>query len=243
MTSADTVSRLRGSGPRISVGILTANLGTLDDELRLLERAGVEIVHTDVMDGVFCPMLTIGPPIVAAQRTRLLKDVHLMIEEPLTKVGAFVAAGADMITFQVESARNPHRVLQELGDVANVNDPGRGVIRGAAVSPGTPLEVLEPLLGDLEYVLLLAINPGWSGQKFHPATEARLARVRAMIAAGGHQVLVGIDGGITKANIAHVADLRPDVIVTGSAVFDGRAAEENARFMLSQLESGGRTPD
>ena len=86
------------------------------------------------MDGVFCPMLTVGAPFVAAQRTSLLKDVHLMIDEPLEKVGAFVKAGADMITFQVESAANPHRVLQVLGDAANANDPSRGILRGTATA-------------------------------------------------------------------------------------------------------------
>jgi ribulose-phosphate 3-epimerase len=236
MSTADVRSILRAEGPHISVGILTARLGALDEELALLERAGARLVHTDVMDGVFCPMFTVGPPFVAAQRTRLVKDVHLMIQDPLEKVAAFVAAGADMITFQVESAANPLRVLQVLGDAANANDPSQGIVRGVALSPGTPLEALEPLLDDLEFVLLLAINPGWGGQRYRPGTAGRLARVRSMVAAHGRPVVVGIDGGITKANIAEVAGLRPDVVVAGSSIFDGTpAVEANARFMLSQL--------
>ena len=236
MTAEATVARLLGDAPQLSVGILTADLGRLDDELRRLEAAGMVMVHTDVMDGVFCPMLTVGAPFVAAQRTSLLKDVHLMIDEPLEKVGMFVKAGADMLTFQVESARNPHRVLQVLGDASNANHPSRGIVRGIAVSPGTPLEVLPPLLDELDYVMLLAINPGWGGQRFLHATETRLARVRAMVAAHGRPILVGVDGGVTKANIATVAAMHPDVIVTGSAVFDGTPeVEANARFMQSQL--------
>jgi ribulose-phosphate 3-epimerase len=229
-------ARLLADGPHLSVGILTANLGTLDQEHALLERTGVTLVHTDVMDGVFCPMFTVGPPFVAAQRTRLVKDVHLMIRDPLERVAAFVAAGADMITFHVESAPNPHRVLQALGDAENLNDPARGIVRGVAVSPGTPLEVLEPLIDDLEYILVLAINPGWGDQRFLPGTARRLERVRSMVAAARRPILVGVDGGITKANVATVAALGPDVIVSGSAIFDGTpAAEENARWMLAAI--------
>ena len=236
MAADATLARLLGAAPQLSVGILTADLGHLDDELRRLERAQMVMVHTDVMDGVFCPMLTVGAPFVAAQRTSLLKDVHLMIDEPLDKLGPFVKAGADMITFQVESASNPHRVLQVLGDAANANDPGRGILRGIAISPGTPLEVLPPLLEELDYVMLLAINPGWGGQQFLPSTSARLARVRDFVAASGRPILLGIDGGVTRANIAQVAALGADVIVTGGAIFDGTPdVDANARFMRSQL--------
>jgi len=138
MAAPTTLARLLGGAPRLSLGILTADLGRLDDELRRLERAQMVMVHTDVMDGVFCPMLTVGAPFVAAQRTSLLKDVHLMIDEPLDKLGPFVEAGADTVTFQVESASNPHRVLLVLGDAANANDPGRGILRGDRGQPGHP---------------------------------------------------------------------------------------------------------
>lgn len=237
MATAETLARLSGGAPNLSVGILTADLGHLADALALLEAGGAPLIHTDVMDGVFCPMLTVGAPIVAAQKTSALKDVHLMIDEPGDKLAPFIAAGADMITFQVESARNPHRVLQVLGAAANVNDPSRGIIRGLAVSPGTPLEVVEPLLGDLDYVMLLAINPGWGGQGFNPAVPARLARLRSMIAAADHRILLGIDGAVTRGNIAAVAGLRPDIIVSGSAIFDGKAPAENLAFMQQVVGS------
>ncbi len=236
MAADATLARLLASAPQLSVGILTADLGHLDDELRRLEHAGVAMIHTDVMDGVFCPMLSVGAPFVAAQRTAMLKDVHLMVDEPLEKIGPFVKAGADMITFAVESASNPHRVLRVLGDAANANDPARGILRGIAVSPGTPLEVVAPLVDELEYVMLLGIDPGWGGQAFAPGMAARVARVRELIAASGRSVLLGIDGGVTKANVAEVAGLGPDVVVTGSAIFDGTAdVESNARMMRSRL--------
>jgi ribulose-phosphate 3-epimerase len=223
----------------VSIGIITADLLHLGDELALLERAGARIVHTDVMDGVFCPQITVGPPFLRAQKTALLKDAHLMIDEPVDKVGAFVDAGADIIVFQVEGTRHPHRVLQVLGKATNANDPDRGIVRGVALNPGTPLAAIEPLLDELEYVLLLAVNPGWSGQGFIPQTEARIAATRALIRASGRDVLLGVDGGITKANVERVASLGVDVIVTGSAVFDGRTPEENARVMLGLARGSG----
>jgi ribulose-phosphate 3-epimerase len=216
----------------LSIGINTADLGHLADEVHVLEAARAEVVHVDVMDGVFCPMTTVGPPIVKAIRTPLLVDAHLMIVDPIDKVADYVAAGADIVTFQVESTRHPHRVLQVLGKAVNANDPERGIIRGVALNPGTPVSALEPLLDELEYVLLLAVNPGWGGQKFIESSERRLAEARELIARSGRQIVLGLDGGVTKDNLARVVAMGPNLIITGSAVFDGKDAPGNARFML-----------
>ncbi len=226
---------IRDAAPTLSVGMLTADLLSLGSEIALLEGAGVRLVHFDVMDGCFCPMTTIGPPVVKAVRTPLVKDVHLMIEEPRTKVADYVAAGADLVTVHVEADRHLHRVLQELGGLENANDPERGLLRGAALNPGTPVEALEPLFDHLDYVLLLAVNPGFGGQRFAAETPRRLERVRALVEASDRDVLLGVDGGITRDNVADVAALGPDVIVTGSAVFDGRAPAENAEAMLAAV--------
>jgi ribulose-phosphate 3-epimerase len=219
--------RLLGGGPHVSIGILTADLLRLGEELALLEEAGAELVHVDVMDGVFCPQMTVGPPLVKALAGPFLKDVHLMIEQPESKVQAYVEAGANVIAFNVEGTRHPRRVLQSLG--------GTGVVRGAALNPGTPLAVVEPLLDELEYVLLLAVNPGWSGQRLVESTAHRIAALRDLI--GDRDVLVGVDGGITKENVAAIAARGPDVIVTGSAVFDGKAPLDNARFMIEETRA------
>jgi ribulose-phosphate 3-epimerase len=214
MNATDLVADLRASGPHLSIGILTADLLHLGDELALLEQVGARIVHTDVGDGVFSPMFTVGAPFVKAQRTTLLKDAHLMIEDPIDKVQAFVDAGADIITFHVESTRHPHRVLQALGQATNANEPERGIVRGVALNPGTPLQAVEPLLTEVEYVLLLAVNPGWGGQAFIPSTEERLSQLRAMcVAAGCERILIGIDGGITRSNLSRVAALGADIVV------------------------------
>ena len=224
-------ARIRAAAPALSVGIATADLARLGEEVELLAGSGVPLLHFDVMDGRFAPILTFGPPLVAAVRTSLLKDVHLMIEDPLATVGEYVAAGADVVTIHAESTRHPHRVLQALGAMKNANDPSRGLVRGIGLNPGTPLEALDPLLGDCELVLLLAVNPGWGGQGFIANTAARAAQVRAKIAASGRDVLLCIDGGVKRDNIGAIAALGADVIVTGSAVFDGKDAPGNVRAL------------
>jgi len=209
----------------------------LGADLARLDGTGVALLHFDVMDGCFTPMMTFGPPLVKAVRTPLLKDVHLMIDEPLEKLGDYVAGGADVVTVHAESCTHIHRVLQRLGTMENANDPARGIVRGVALNPGTPIAVLEPLLDELDLVHLLAINPGWGGQKFLPATMGRIADVRRLLVRAGRRILLGVDGGITRENVGTLAGSGVDLVVTGSAVFDGKAPAENARTMLAALRA------
>jgi ribulose-phosphate 3-epimerase len=235
MPDKPLLEQIREAAPLISVGILTADLMSLGSELKLMEKTGVKLLHVDVMDGCFCPMMTVGPAFIKAVKTTLLKDVHLMIEDPLDKLESYVAAGADMITVHIESCRHIHRVLQKLGQMTNANDPDRGILRGIALNPGTPLDVITPLIDELEMVFLLAVNPGWGGQKFIPSTEGRLSRIRTMLSKAKKDILIGVDGGITRDNIADVARMDADIIVTGSAVFDGKTPLENAKFMINAV--------
>ena len=232
------VARLASLAPTISVGILTADLMALGTDLARLDGTGVALLHFDVMDGCFTPMMTVGPPLVKAVRTPLLKDVHLMIDDPLEKLGDYVAAGADVVTVHAESSVHIHRVLQRLGTMENANDPARGIVRGLALNPGTPLEVVTPLLDQLDLLHLLAINPGWGGQKFLGATMRRIASARRLLDAAGRRILLGVDGGITRENIGTLAGTGVDLVVTGSAVYDGKAPAENARAMLAALRRG-----
>jgi ribulose-phosphate 3-epimerase len=217
----------------LSVGILAANQLELGEDIERLGEAGVQLLHVDVMDGVFCPQMTVGPAFVAALPDRFTIDVHLMIDEPLGKVDAYVVAGADILTFHLESTRHPHRVLQHL--------EGRGVRRGVALNPGTPVIMVEPLLDDLELILLLGVNPGWAGQRFIPGTRRRMAAARDLIE--GRAVALGVDGGITRENVEEVASMGADLIVAGSAVFaGGDGVTATAREMLAAAQSGRRRP-
>jgi ribulose-phosphate 3-epimerase len=240
MPDRPLLEQIRKAAPLISVGVLTADLMSLGSELKIMETAGVKLLHVDVMDGCFCPVMTVGPGFIKALKTPLLKDIHLMIEEPLGKLESYVAAGADMIMVHVESCRHIHRVLQKLGDFTNINDSNRGILRGIALNPGTPLNVITPLINELDMVFLLAVNPGWSGQKFIPSTRSRLTRLRQMLTKVNKDILIGVDGGITRNNIADVAQMDVDIIVTGSAVFDGKKPLENAKFMISAVNDAAR---
>jgi len=225
------MDRLSGLYPTISVGVLTSDLSALGTEIRRLEGTGVPLAHFDIMDGSFCPMMTFGAPIVKAVKTSLIKDVHLMVENPLEKLAAFVDAGADILTIHAEACRDPHYVLQEMRKMS------AGLARGIALNPGTPVSIIEPILDEVEMVVLLAVHPGRSGQTFIRSTARRMEVVLKMISDSRRPVLTCIDGGISKKNIDEVSRMGVDIIVTGSAVFDGNAMEDNARQMLAALKS------
>lgn len=238
MPAIDTVRSLRRDAPLLTVGVASADVMNLAASLRPVEEAGARLLHFDVMDGRFCPLLTFGPAMVKGVKTKLLKDVHLMISEPETSAAEYVKAGADIIVVNVESTRHVHRVLQVVGQMENANDPSRGILRGVALNPGTPLIALEPLMDDLDLAVLLAVNPGWGGQGFIAATADRLRHLVERVRRSGREMLVGIDGGITQENIAEVAALGPDLIVAGSAVFKGNDLGGNYRQLTDAARSG-----
>jgi len=228
---------LKECSPTLSVGITSADLLHLGSELALLEGTNIKMVHFDVMDGCFVPRMTVGPPFIKAVKTQLLKDVHLMIQDPEGKVEEYVNAGADMITIHVESCKDAHRVLRELRTMENKNDPERGLIRGVAINPDIPVDHLKPLLDDIEMIVVLAVNPKVKGFPFFDSIGDKFAEVKDMVSTARKEILLCIDGGVKRNNIAEIAKMGADILVSGSAIFDGKAPVENARFMLNTIKS------
>jgi ribulose-phosphate 3-epimerase len=205
----------RAEQPQVMLApsVLNSDLTRLAESLEHLERAGVELVHLDVMDGRFVPNISIGVPVVASVRaaTMLPLDVHLMIAEPERYVEQFVDAGADILTIHVEATYHPHRVLQSIRE--------RGVRSGVALNPGTPVAHAIELLPLCDLVLLMSVNPGFGGQTFLPTTLRRLRELRDAAVAGGFDPLIEVDGGISARNARAVVDAGATVLVAGTAIF------------------------
>jgi ribulose-phosphate 3-epimerase len=230
------------TAPRLSVGILTADLTRLGAELDVI-AGRAHFAHVDIMDGSFCPQLTVGPAfLAAAASTGVPIDAHLMVDEPARILPAVMQAGPAVVTVHAEASKNPHRTLQELTDLSA--GTGQSVIRGYALNPGTPVQVLEPVLDLIDLVLVLAVNPGWPGQAPVASTARRIAAAREITLGAGRDILVGVDGGVTLRNIAEVASWGADLVVSGSAIFDGRDAPGNLAAMLAAVSSQptGGTP-
>jgi ribulose-phosphate 3-epimerase len=223
--------------PLLSAGILTADLTRLGAELEIL-RGKAAYAHVDVMDGTFCPQLTVGPAVVAAvASTGIPVDAHLMVSEPRRLLPEIAAAGAALITVHAEATAHLHRTLQELTALAEARaaEGGRAFLRGVAINPGTPVQAAEPVLELADLILVLAVNPGWSGQAPAANTRRRVAAVRDLAAQCGADVLVGVDGGVTAANAAQIAAWGIDLIVSGSAIYDGVDPAGNLDLLMSRL--------
>lgn len=235
MNTVRAVDRLSACSPTISCGVISADLMHLARDLRTLRETGLDVLHFDVMDGCHVPMLTAGPPVIKATKTSLLKDVHLMIENPAAKVGDYVAAGADIVTVHVEACDDVRSVLERLGRMENANDPARGLVRGVGLYPSTPVDVLGPLLDELELVVMLAIDPREKRPSFVDNTAQRCAAVRALAKDANKNVLLCVDGGVKLDNINEIALMGADLVVSGSALFGGAGLTENVPLMLEAL--------
>jgi len=201
------------SAPRIAPSILSADFAKLGAEVAAIERAGADWIHVDVMDGHFVPNLTIGPLVVEAVRrsTSLPLDVHLMIEKPERFVTEFVKAGAATIGVQVEACPHLHRTIAQIHEA--------GARASVVLNPGTPALAIEPVLFDVDQVLVMTVNPGFGGQKFIESMLGKIATLRRMIDECGREIALEVDGGISLETVGRAARAGADVFVAGTAVF------------------------
>jgi len=221
----------------LAPSILSADFSCLGAQIAEVEASGAALIHVDVMDGHFVPNITIGPAVTAAVRkvTQLPVDCHLMIEEPDRYVESFAKAGADMISVHLEPLSHLQRTIQAIKDL--------GAKAGVVLNPSTPLSSIQEILPEVDYVLLMSVNPGFGGQKLIPSVLQKARRLREWIDREGFDARIEIDGGVTLANLDEVAATGVDMIVAGSAVFgsgDARATTQKIVQRLAELAEDGR---
>lgn len=198
----------------VAPSILSADFGNLKEQILNLEKGGADYIHIDVMDGVFVPNITFGPPVIKKIKdiSKIPFDVHLMIDKPERYIEDFVKAGADIITVHEEATIHLHRTIQQIRSY--------GVKAGVALNPSTPIENIKYILDYLDMVLIMTVNPGFGGQKFIKSMERKIIDLRNIINDKNLDILIEVDGGIKLENAKKIIDLGADIIVAGSGIFE-----------------------
>jgi ribulose-phosphate 3-epimerase len=209
----------------IAPSILAANFASLEEAIRAVERGGADLLHVDVMDGHFVPNISIGVPVVASLRkaTRLPLDVHLMIENPERYIQPFAEAGADMISVHEEATSHLDRVLALIREC--------GCQPGAVINPATPVMALSEVLGSVDYILLMSVNPGFGGQKFIPGVLEKIRRLKEIRESYNHSFRIEVDGGLNPENLADVVRAGAEILVAGTSIFHSADPAEAVRTM------------
>jgi ribulose-phosphate 3-epimerase len=225
----------RAPSVQIAPSILSADFAALGRDIAAVERGGADLIHVDVMDGHFVPNITIGPPVVRAIKriaTRPL-DVHLMIEDPDRYIDEFTAAGANMISVHVEVLAHLHRTITYIKTL--------GVKAGAVINPSTPVSSLEDIARDLDFVLVMSVNPGFGGQAFIPHSLDKLRRVRELLTESGSAAHIEVDGGIDLKNVGSVVAAGATIVVAGNAIFGTPDPEAATRALRATANASAAT--
>lgn len=214
----------------LSPSILAADFNKLGQQIADVQKAGAPYLHVDVMDGMFVPSISFGMPVIKSIRknTDMIFDVHLMIVDPIRYIKEFAEIGADVITFHLEAAPDVNAVIDEIHSL--------GKRAGLSIKPGTPVEELVPYLDKVDMILVMTVEPGFGGQPFIEASYDRIKAIRAMLTERGLDTDIQVDGGITKENVQSVIAAGANVIVAGSTVYRGDAAQ-NTKDLLKLMES------